>query len=59
MVNKNSIFDRKLLEHNLNRFSKNFEKSDFLFKEISKRLIENIRDFNQDFFDILEINARL
>lgn len=58
MVNKNSIFDRKLLKHNLNRFSKNFEKSDFLFREISNRLIENIRDFNQDFSNILEINAR-
>jgi NADH dehydrogenase [ubiquinone] 1 alpha subcomplex assembly factor 5 len=53
-----AIFDRKLLKHNLDRFSKNFSKSDFLFKEISLNLIDNIKDFKQDFNNILEIGAK-
>ncbi len=57
-MNNNSIFDRKLLKSNLVRFSKNFYKSDFLFKEISHRLIENISNFKQNFADILEIGAK-
>ncbi len=58
MVKNNQIFDRKLLQHNLDKFSKSFAKTDFLFKEIAKRLIDNIGDFKQDFNDILEIGAK-
>jgi SAM-dependent methyltransferase len=58
VVNNNSLFDRNLLKNNLNRFSKNFAQSDFLFKEIANRLIENIKDFKQNFNNILEINAK-
>ena len=57
-MNNNQIFDRELLIKNLNRFSKNFEQSNFLFHEIANRLKENILDFKQEFNDILEIGAR-
>lgn len=58
MSKQNQIFNRNLLKSNINRFSKNFYKSDFLFKEIAHRIFETISEFNQDFEDILEINCR-
>lgn len=57
-MSKNHIFDRQLLKQQQKRFSKNFFKSDFLFKEIATRVIDNIADFKRDFIEILEINAR-
>ncbi len=58
MVKNNQIFDRNLLKNNLDRFSSQLINHNFLFKEISNRIYENVLDFKQDFSNILEINAQ-
>lgn len=52
------IFDRKLLKQNRARYAPFLANHSFLYHEIANRIVENLQDFERNFEDFLEIDAR-
>ncbi|MDG1708244.1 MAG: methyltransferase domain-containing protein [Emcibacteraceae bacterium] len=54
---QNDIFNRKVLQRKRDQAAENFEKHDFLNREITLRLLDNLQDIKRDFNTILNMNG--
>jgi NADH dehydrogenase [ubiquinone] 1 alpha subcomplex assembly factor 5 len=53
----NAVFNRSAVRRNRNRAAAKFDNHDFLVKEITARLIDNLQDIRKDFQHILSVHA--